>query len=706
MSDAPGHRGIRRWSSIVLAVVTALALAGALLGAWVQTTVFNAEGMARRSVHTLDSDAVRHELALQLTDQLIKSGNRQVIAFRPAAQLTVETVIETDAFKSLFASSVRRLHASLLTGKADGGLDLSQTLGLLASGLQLNSEKAAVAKGASSDGTMSETIAKVADLPVWGWRDALAFAAIGLLVLAIVSSIASVWVAANRRLGVVRVGLAAVTAGVLILVLLMIGQRVATGFASDSSLRRAIGDAVWEATDDLRATAFAVALMGAVIAAAAAPSERFSPDHVRASLSRLFERMRSSTWGTIVLALVIGIAGLVVISNPQGTVSVVVFLGGLILVFLATRLLVSVASTVTATVDGVPASPSRRWLGWGIAVGGVAVAAGAFSFISIHSAKARAENSYVRECMGRADYCDLRLDQVTLPGAHNAMSAPQYPGWLFAEQIETIGGQLNSGVRALLIDAHYGKKSSVRVPGSAVNLVVTDIAGEFAVPGAEVPDPALKERAQQLAASASGVGTRGVYLCHNYCELGAVKMVDEMGAVRRFLDANPGEIVQIIVQDAVSSADIAKVFTDAGLLDQVVTLTPGEPLPRLGTLVDLNTRLIVFAERGDEDSPAWYPHAYDWFQETTYTFSSISGFTCEPNRGSSDNPLFLINHWVGRSPPDPDLAKKANAASVLNARVRQCLDQRGIVPNVIAADFATTGDLVQVADDLTGQAQG
>lgn len=689
---------------MALACAMSLSLAGALVLAWVQTTAFDAETMARRSVHTLDSDAVRHELALQLTDQLVKSGNRQVIAFRPAAQLTVETIVETDAFKSIFASSVRRLHASLLAGTASSGLDLSDSLGLLASGLQLNEAKTAAVDGAVKSGTMSDTIGKVADLPVWGWRDSLAYIAVGLLLLSFACALGSVWIAANRRLGVVRVGVAAVVAGLIIVVMLMIAQRVAAGMASDSALHRAISDAVWAVTDDLRATAYAVAVMGAVVAAAAAPSERFSPDNLQRKVSSLNQRLRSSTRGTIVLALVAGITGLVVISNPAGTVTAFVFALGLGLVFVATRLLVSVASAVVApSADGAPAPARRRWLAWAIAVGGVAVAAGAFAVLTVSGARARAENSYTRECMGRADNCDLRLDQVTLAGAHNAMSSPAYPGWLFAEQIESIGGQLSNGVRALLIDAHYGRLSSVKVPGSQVNLVITDIAREFTVPGAELPSEEVRKRAEQLAANAPIGGERGVYLCHNYCELGAVKMVDEMNSVRRFLEANPGEVVMIVVQDAVSSADVAEVFRAAGLTDHVATLTPGQPLPRLGTLIDNDTRLVVFAERGDDDAPDWYQRAYDWFQETKYTFDEITAFDCSANRGDADNPLFLINHWVGRSPPDPQVAKQANAAAVLQARLQQCLDERGLTPNVIAADFATTGDVVTEAVDMTAR---
>ncbi|MFZ4719721.1 MAG: hypothetical protein ACOYMR_09870 [Ilumatobacteraceae bacterium] len=696
----------RRVASIVLACVMALSLAASLTALWAHSTLFDADGLAKRSVHVLDSPAVRHEVAVQLTDQLVQSGNRQVIAFRPAAQLTVETLVETDAFKSIFASALRKFHASLLSGDGSGGLDLSDSLGLLSAGLQLNQANAASADGAASSGksfgnSMGDTMQKVADLSVWEWKDTLGYAALGLLVLAIATAIGSVYVAANRRRGVVRVGVAAIVSGVLVLVIVVQAARIARGAASEPGLQAAIEDAVWRVTDDLRASALAIAVLGAVVAAAASPTERFSPEHLREAAAHRYEQLRGSARGTIILSLLLGFVGLWIVNYPGAAVSMATFMVGLGFVFTATRLLVSLAAQRTTA----GAEWHRgRWVGWAASVLVVLLVAGSFSAVSIGRARARAEASYTRTCLGREDWCDLRLDQVTLAGSHNAMSSAVYPGWLFGEQIEAIGGQLNRGVRALLIDAHYGRRSSVKVPGAGVNLVVTDIASEFAVPGAEVPDAAVRQRAQELAAKApnKGAGRKQVYLCHNYCELGAVPMVDEMKAVRRFLESSPGEIVVIVVQDAVSSADIVKVIEDAGLRDHVATLRKGEPLPTLGQLVDDNTRLVMFAERGDADSPDWYPHAYDWFQETKYTWTSLTGFDCAPNRGTEGNPLFLVNHWVNRSPPDPAVARKANSRSVLDQRLQQCLEARGLTPNVVATDFATTGDVVALAKDLTG----
>jgi hypothetical protein len=109
----------------------------------------------------------------------------------------------------------------------------------------------------------------------------------------------------------------------------------------------------------------------------------------------------------------------------------------------------------------------------------------------------------------------------------------------------------------------------------------------------------------------------------------------------------------------------------------------------------------VFAEQGGAGSPDWYQKAYEyWFQETGFRFKSVDQFDCAPNRGPSDAPFFLINHWISSSPPDPSKASQANTRQVIEDRIRQCISDRGLVPNAIAADFAERGDLVATVRDL------
>jgi hypothetical protein len=110
--------------------------------------------------------------------------------------------------------------------------------------------------------------------------------------------------------------------------------------------------------------------------------------------------------------------------------------------------------------------------------------------------------------------------------------------------------------------------------------------------------------------------------------------------------------------------------------------------------------LLVFAERGDPGGPPWYHNMYDWFQETGFSFANKNQFNCQPNRGKPDAPLFLINHWITVSPPNPPEEAVVNSRAVLDKRIQQCLRDRGLVPNILQVQFAERGDLISVVQSL------
>jgi len=118
-----------------------------------------------------------------------------------------------------------------------------------------------------------------------------------------------------------------------------------------------------------------------------------------------------------------------------------------------------------------------------------------------------------------------------------------------------------------------------------------------------------------------------------------------------------------------------------------------------------NQRLFVMGEHQTGDIP-WYHPAFQVLQETPYTFHTPEDFSCKANRGDKDSPLFLINHWIETTPaPRPSNAVLVNREDVLLARARQCQKERGKFPNVIAVDFAATGDVVRAAAVLNGLEQ-
>jgi hypothetical protein len=97
----------------------------------------------------------------------------------------------------------------------------------------------------------------------------------------------------------------------------------------------------------------------------------------------------------------------------------------------------------------------------------------------------------------------------------------------------------------------------------------------------------------------------------------------------------------------------------------------------------------------------WLPPTYSLFQETPYTFSKITDFSCAPKRGKAGNPMLLINHWLRpNGPPDPSEAAKVNSRSVLLDRFRTCAARRQAFPNVLAVDFTEVGDLQSTVREL------
>ncbi len=90
-------------------------------------------------------------------------------------------------------------------------------------------------------------------------------------------------------------------------------------------------------------------------------------------------------------------------------------------------------------------------------------------------------------------------------------------------------------------------------------------------------------------------------------------------------------------------------------------------------------------------------------QETPYHFEAPDEFSCAVNRGGTEGSLFQINHWIDTTPtPRPSNAEIVNSREFLVRRARQCQAARGLLPNILAVDFAMTGDVFGAAAELNG----
>ena len=298
----------------------------------------------------------------------------------------------------------------------------------------------------------------------------------------------------------------------------------------------------------------------------------------------------------------------------------------------------------------------------------------------------RAERSVAARplrCNGHEELCDRRFDEVVFPATHNAMAASNL-GWIWPHHDGGLSAQLKAGVRALLLDVHYG-----------------DTPDEIQRYLSTFPNSsrALMER----IINAADPSTRGpgMFLCHNLCALGATPFEEALADIRAFLDRNQHEVIVLILQDEISPADAAAVFEASGLTRYVYTHLPDADWPTLREMIERNERLVVFAEVGSPP-PEWYHHFWDYAEETRYSYRSPEEFDCAPNRGGTGKPLFLLNHWIARRAPDRVDAARINAYDFLLNRALACAEERGQMPNFVAVDFYGIGDLFRVVDTLNG----
>jgi hypothetical protein len=285
-------------------------------------------------------------------------------------------------------------------------------------------------------------------------------------------------------------------------------------------------------------------------------------------------------------------------------------------------------------------------------------------------------------CNGHIELCDRPFNEVALAGTHNGMSIADY-GWLWPSHDGSITFQLNSGIRALLIDTHYYDAKA------SLSSYLADAAPEVV---------AVAEK----AIDAIGFETKeGTYLCHLLCHLGSTPLAETLEEVRLFLESHPREVVAIIIEDKINIEDTEVAFEASGLMPYIYTHQEGQPWPTLEEMIESGQRLVVMAEV-EGPPPAWYHHAWDYTEETPYSFEDPTQFNCQPNRGDTGKPFFLLNHWIERVSPSRVDAVHINDYEFLLDRARGCAQERGQIPNFVAVNFYLAGDVLAVVDELNG----
>jgi hypothetical protein len=696
-----------------LAALAALLLAAAALTGYAARALLDADRFSDRAAVALQDDRVRTVLAERITDDLVLANEPDLVAARPLIASAVGGAIGGDAFAGLFRRGVRDLHRAVIAGDEDTlTLTLVDAATVAAAALRelrpgLADDLARADPGGDARLAVGGDVAAAAsDLAALLGR--VRWIALLLAALAVAAAAASVAVVADRRRAVTRLGLAVVAAGVLVWVLAGALPAAAIDRIDDPAVRAA-APAVAEAfLADLRAGALLLAGIGAVVAAAAASIVRPRPvaDRIRAALRLAGEEparpARRALRGAALVA-----AGVLAIAAPETALRLVITLAGLLAVFAGVEALLRLTyrPREPRAAQAPPAAGRRRWL---VPAAGAAllVVAGSAAFAATGGVDAPA--AAPAACNGHRALCERRLDAVALPATHNSMSAP-LPGWFSTLQERPIAGQLADGIRGLLLDTHYADA----LPNGRHRTYFgspEELQRAIAQDGVSAESVAAALRLRDRLGF-RGEGERGLYLCHAFCELGATPLDAVLGDLRDFLATNPGEVVVVVNQDAITPADFVEAVRAADLGPYAATLSTAAPLPTLGEMVASGRRLVLLAENEAGEAP-WYQLAYERLvQETPFTFAGPPALTepdglpasCRANRGPEGAPLFLLNHWINTDPaPRPSNAALVNAYEALLGRARACARLRGRTPNLLAVDFYRRGDVFRVADTLNG----
>ena len=693
----------------VLLFCAALLVVAAVVAGYLRYELLSERHFSDRAAAALSEPAVRTVLSREITDRVVLRSAPDLVAAKPLIESAVAGIAGSPAFLTLFEDGVRRVHAALLSGEQsrvrldlrDAGILVQSALGRLpVRGLDRIQEN--VALQVAFVNRVTQTAAETAQR--------LRVLSLLLIVAAFVVAAAAIALSPEWRRAVQVLGFSVAGVAVAAVLALAAARLAVERLASGQELDREAAGEVWDAfLGDLTGLLLLVAGFATVVAAAVARQATL-PNLVPAFAHgwELASRTPRRTVWRVARAAGFVLAGAVVVVSPLTALRVVTVAAGLFLLYVGVAELLGAARDRRAR----RAEIGRRDLAASLAPAALGVVAVAAVLVFVQTGGATAPAA-VRSaaCNGHAELCERRLDEVTLAATHNAMSSAAEPDWCCAAQTLSIRDQLRAGVRALLIDAHYGLRA-----GNAVRTDLSERSERAGNTERELYEQALGP--EGLAAIQRirdrvlpGEGEPGVFLCHRFCELGATEITSALREVREFLVERPDEVLVIVLEDYVLPSAVVGAFERSGLAEKVYRGPPTGPFPTLREMIDSGQQVVVYAENQGGAAP-WYTVGYDGaLQETPFTFKRAARLTtpadwpatCEPNRGTAGAPLLLINHWVNTDPtPRPSNAAKVNTERVLDGRGEVCQRLRGRHANLLAVDFVDQGDVIGAVDALNG----
>ena len=614
--DGGSRRRVLGRRSLVAILLGLLFANLAMISLWSWRTFADSQGFADVTTDMLNEPAVREIVAEQIIDAI---QDQEAVAHlaataRPALEVVAEELVASDRFQGVFHTGVRELHRAIVEGRRSRLIvNVNDATPLVRQSLELTNPELAQALPDDaleaivgiSQSTPLDTAMRVSSLA--GWLIApVAVLAVGSFVVAVRSAV-------DRRRALEVIGLGLVATGVAHFALLAAGLNVVASVGETDGDRTALRAVYWSVTSLLNVQAKVFITIGTVLAIAAAYA---GTGEIRSRLGMLRDAigrgLQRPGWRAAASLAAIAV-GFLAMRWPEATTSIairtVAFLG-----FVAGAIgLLDVLGSVDWVREGsIPVQRTARRFAIGI-TGTIAAITVTLLFGGLAFARAlrspSTDQPEISEtgCNGSQELCDLTLAEVVLPGTHNSMAATA-DDFVGARQTANVGTQLASGIRAFMLDLHYGVDRDGYVRSDLASR-----ADEEAVSQLDPDDRALTEGVEAFLGAPSE--ERQVYLCHLYCEAGATRAVDTFRVIDDYLRENPNEVIVLILEDYVDPADAVDVLKKSGLGRHALRWDPDDPLPTLRDMIERHHNVLVLAENEGGAEP-WYVPAYDAMEET------------------------------------------------------------------------------------------
>lgn len=695
----PGGR-VRVIGSRVLTVVGVLALMAGSVAGWADRTLFDAEAFGARARATLEEPAVRTVVARTFVRSVVEKAEPRLLAARPLVEAAAETVVATPAFASVFETAARNAAGILVERPGENVvLRANDAVLLLVDTIRVYAPDVAEQIPRSLDAALLSLRDVADERELWRRAARVQELAWIFLVVGVTAWVGAIVLAPDRRRAVLWIGIEAMSGAALLLVGVELGGRLVEARGSDALTADALR-AVWDTfTEGLRGVAWfgvGIGLVATTAALAARPDgSRLTIRRIARAAARALEREPVRPRAVVLWAVGIAALGLTMALAPLALLELAITAAGIALVFVALTSVLEILARPDPTTTTAPVR--RRPVMLTAALLAVLLAAGTAIALVVTSPDAQSDEDAVVTCNGHAALCDRRLDEVSFATAHNASSAAD-DGYLKANHVDGIPAQLRRGYRGFQLDAFLGTRRDKRVYTDLTDVQIQSFTEEI---GADLVDRVLQVR--DIVGPPTDASRQDLYLCHAACELGATKASDAFDAMARFLDTHPNDVLFWVIEDYAPVDALERELARAGLLRQLFRVDP-DRLPTLHRMILAERRLVVLLENQDGGPTMPNGYADGILQETPFSFRDAAALaapeSCEELRGSSTAPLFLLNHWV--TPASFTATAEVNSFAFLDERARRCEALRGLLPNLVAVDFTSLGDTIEVVDDLNG----